>query len=58
MAWFHDHKNLADLWRWLEVRGDAPDDPAYFMEKPWKWTPEFEGMTRSAEWLARMEARS
>lgn len=42
--WYHNHVNLAALWRWLEERGETPTDgPAYFMEKPWKW---------EGEWLA------
>lgn len=41
--WYEDHENLAELWRWLEERGEQPD-PAYFLEKPWKWTPEWNQM--------------
>lgn len=39
--WYADHQNLALLWRWLEDRGDQPADPAHFIEKPWKWEPEW-----------------
>lgn len=39
--WYRDHSNLCDLWRWLDERGEAPDDPAYFLEKPYKWTREW-----------------
>lgn len=41
--WYDDRNNLADLWRWLKDQGDDPD-PAYFLEKPWKWSPEFAQM--------------
>lgn len=39
--WYDDRNNLADLWNWLVGIGDDPD-PADFIEKPWKWTPEWE----------------
>lgn len=42
--WFLDPSNLADLWRDLDARGETPDDPAYFMDAPWKWTPEWRRM--------------
>ena len=44
--WYEDHENLAELYRWLEARCEAPagDDIARFLEEPWKWTPEFNEM--------------
>lgn len=45
MDWWQDHNNLADLWEWLVLHGEEPaDGPTYFMEKPWKWTREYEMM--------------
>lgn len=45
MNWWDSHENLARLWRWLDARGETPGDgPAYFMEKPWKWAPEWDAM--------------
>lgn len=44
--WWHIEGELAAVWRWLDERGERPDDPGYFMEKPWKWTPEREQMIR------------
>ena len=41
--WYDDRNNLADLWRWLEDQGEDPE-PAYFLEKPWKWSPDFTQM--------------
>lgn len=41
--WYANHSNLAALWAWLVENGETPSDgPSYFMEKPWKWTPEWE----------------
>lgn len=42
--WWEDHDNLAELWRFLEDRGEQPNDPAYFLDKPWKWDPEYQQM--------------
>lgn len=42
--WWTDHEQLADLWSWLEDRGEEPDSVAYFLSKPWKWTPEYVDM--------------
>lgn len=41
--WYEDHENLAELWRWMVERCEQPtgDDVALFLEKPWKWTPEW-----------------
>lgn len=44
--WHEYVANLHALWVWLENRGDQPDDPAYFLEKPWKWEPEWNQMQR------------
>ena len=44
MEWYEHGSNLAALWRWLDARAEAPDDPAYYMANPWKWTPEWERM--------------
>lgn len=43
-SWYEYNGNLARLWRWLDERGEAPNDPAYFMEKPWKWEAEWDAM--------------
>ncbi len=43
--WWHDHRNLAALWRWMEEFSELPEDgPAYFMSKPWKWQGEWDAM--------------
>jgi hypothetical protein len=42
--WWTDHDALAELWRWLEDRGQEPNDVAYYLERPWKWTPEYDDM--------------
>lgn len=44
--WYENHENLCELYRWLEQRCDQPtgDDIARFLEKPWKWTPEWNEM--------------
>ncbi len=52
--WWEDHRNLAELFDWLR-RDDCPEECAtldvddqaavsYFLNKPWKWTPEYERM--------------
>lgn len=48
--WWMDHANLAELHQYL-TGSDCPEgdtlDPAsvqYFLEKPWKWTQEWERM--------------
>lgn len=42
--WWHDHREIAALLAWLDERGETPDDVAYLVEKPWKWTPEYQQM--------------
>lgn len=42
--WYADHQALAELWRWLEDRGDQPRDPAHFLEEPWSYEPEYQAM--------------
>lgn len=44
LQWYEQPDKLAALWRWLDYRGMAPDDPAYFMEEPWKWQREWDEM--------------
>ncbi len=51
--WWMDHANLAELHRYL-TGSDCPEgdalDPAsvqYFLEKPWKWTQEWERMRKA-----------
>jgi hypothetical protein len=46
LPWHKDPKELAQLWRWLDEQGRTPDDPAYFMDKAVKWTPEHEEFLR------------
>lgn len=46
LHWFEDPSKLAELWRWLAEAGDEPDDPAYFMEEPWKWQREWDSYQR------------
>jgi hypothetical protein len=48
--WWLDHANLAELYAYL-TGADCPEgdelDPSqtqYFLEKPWKWTDEYERM--------------
>lgn len=48
--WWADHSNLAELHRYLTgsdcPEGDAldPSQVQYFLEKPWKWTAEWDRM--------------
>ncbi|HTQ44504.1 MAG TPA: hypothetical protein VMI75_17200 [Polyangiaceae bacterium] len=43
--WWEDHRNLAALYRHLTDECELPEDQvAYFLEKPWKWTDEWERM--------------
>lgn len=55
MVWWEHHANLARLYRWLEDRCEAPD-PVEYLEKPWKWAPEFEQMLRDY-WSQPIEGR-
>lgn len=46
--WWHDHMNLARLYRWLDDRGEISgdvDNIVYFLSKPWKWESEWLRMT-------------
>ena len=45
--WWREPQNLADLWCFLVEEGEAPSDPAYYMEKPWKYEPEWERMKQT-----------
>jgi hypothetical protein len=45
--WWTDHEQLAELWAWLEEQGREPTDPAYYLSKPWKWTPEYDEMRKA-----------
>jgi hypothetical protein len=47
LDWWEDHRNLRDLWFWLDGRAERPD-PADFIDKPWKWTPEWDDMRAAA----------
>jgi hypothetical protein len=47
--WWDDHDNLAELWSWLEDRGQEPDSVVYYLQKPWKWTPEYVDMRDEQE---------
>lgn len=44
--WWTDHSEIARLICWLDERGELTDirDAAYLVEKPWKWTAEYEAM--------------
>ena len=44
--WYRDPKNLAQLWRWLREQGYEPEDPAYFMEKGFKWQESWDDFQR------------
>lgn len=49
VPWHRNPTELAALWRWMDEQGRAPDDPAYFMEKGIRWSPEHEEMLREEE---------
>lgn len=51
--WWEFHNNLALLYAWLDDRDAAPE-VVEFLEKPWKWTPEWE--QRRSELIARTNA--
>ena len=45
--WYRDHVNLAELWSDLVDRGETPDNPRRFMEKPYQWQTEWERYCQS-----------
>lgn len=47
--WWTDHNAIAELWRWLEDRGQEPDDVGYFLERVEKWTSEYLDMRAEQE---------
>lgn len=52
-AWCDNRGNLIALLAWLDTRGDLhdwkPGDYVYYLEKPWKWEPEW---LEYQQWLA------
>ena len=40
--WYSDYSNVLKLARHLVDVGDDAQTLIYFLEKPWKWTPEWE----------------
>lgn len=46
--WWSDPANIAELLRWLVATGafarDDFEDLADIVERPWRWTPEYEEM--------------
>lgn len=46
--WYDDRENIARLLTWLEERCElrSIDDAIYLVEKPWKWTPEWNELQR------------
>jgi hypothetical protein len=42
--WYEDPACLAELWRWLDESGAAPEDIPQFLEKPWHWQPQWDAM--------------
>ena len=44
MKWYNDHDNVVGLARWMEKMDlwVSTAEVIYFMEKPWKWTLEYE----------------
>lgn len=43
--WWLDHSNLTALMRWLiDEQEMTLDQVTYFLEKPWKWSPEWDRM--------------
>lgn len=49
--WYADHNELARLWRHLTNNGQCPTCVAYFLEKPWKWEPEYRVMQHQIQLL-------
>jgi hypothetical protein len=51
--WWLAHTNIAALYRWLvendEIDERSTADVCYFLQKPWKWTPEWQRMQRGEE---------
>jgi hypothetical protein len=47
--WYDDHRNIAALLRYLEERCELSgvDEALALVEKPWKYTPEFNAMCRA-----------
>jgi hypothetical protein len=43
--WYEDHSNVLRLATWLED-GYTAEQLLRFIEKPWKWAPEWEKLTR------------
>lgn len=44
LKWWETHDNLVQLTRWMADNGSSADDLASVVEKPWKYTPEYEYM--------------
>lgn len=46
LEWWGDRGNVADLYRWLrdEARLPPVDEVGDLIERPWKWTPEWNEM--------------
>lgn len=42
LRWFQDYRNMIRLTRWMSDNGYEAGDIAYAVEKPWKYTEEFE----------------
>lgn len=53
--WYEEPACLAELVRWLDERGEAPqtvDEFVYFLEAPWKWQPDWDAMNSDEEHMA------
>lgn len=42
MNWYEDYANIVAMVYWMVNEGFKPIDIARAVEKPWKWTPEYE----------------
>lgn len=48
--WYTDHTRLSALARWLIARDALPlDEVAYYLDKPWKWSGEYDIMCREQD---------
>ena len=47
--WWDDHDNIVTFAYWMRERDHGVDDFVSLIEKPWKWTNEFEQATADYE---------
>lgn len=59
MEWYEERSNVVEFLEWLDERGELAtvDAAIAIVEKPWKWTLEYDSMRKAqADAFARSEA--